>query len=113
MGWEALQKRRPMRPEMAGAVIWCGRQVRFSQAKSALNQIDSDHLVSLHLSAQVMWQCSWRTFSLDQHQTIWLASYPRSGNTFLRIVLAQVFGLKTASVYENLTTYQFDRGVWD
>jgi len=30
---------------------------------------------------------------------IWLASYPRSGNTFLRVVLNSVFGLKTCSVY--------------
>jgi len=30
---------------------------------------------------------------------IWLASYPRSGNTFLRVVLNSVFGLKTYSIY--------------
>jgi hypothetical protein len=30
---------------------------------------------------------------------IWLASYPRSGNTFFRLVLRQVFGLNTYSVY--------------
>lgn len=30
---------------------------------------------------------------------IWLASYPRSGNTFLRTVLWQCFGLHSASVY--------------
>ena len=30
---------------------------------------------------------------------IWLASYPRSGNTLLRTVLWQCFGLKTGSVY--------------
>jgi hypothetical protein len=28
---------------------------------------------------------------------IWLASYPRSGNTFLRIILNDVFGIKTSS----------------
>lgn len=32
-------------------------------------------------------------------QPIWLASYPRSGNTFLRTILYQCFGLKTASYY--------------
>lgn len=32
---------------------------------------------------------------------VWLASYPRSGNTFLRIVLHHAFGLKSASVYPN------------
>jgi hypothetical protein len=28
---------------------------------------------------------------------IWLASYPRSGNTFLRVVLNGIFGIKTSS----------------
>ena len=32
---------------------------------------------------------------------IWLASYPRSGNTFLRTVLWHCFGLRSASVYPN------------
>ncbi len=31
---------------------------------------------------------------------IWLASYPRSGNTFLRIVLQEVYGLRTSSFHE-------------
>lgn len=30
---------------------------------------------------------------------VWLASYPRSGNTFLRIVLRDVFGLSSESVH--------------
>ena len=30
---------------------------------------------------------------------MWLASYPRSGNTFLRIILQNLFGLATYSVY--------------
>lgn len=30
---------------------------------------------------------------------VWLASYPRSGNTFLRTVLWHCFGLRSASVY--------------
>lgn len=30
---------------------------------------------------------------------LWLASYPRSGNTFLRTVLAQCFGLRSGSLY--------------
>lgn len=30
---------------------------------------------------------------------VWLASFPRSGNTFLRTVLANCFGLKSASLY--------------
>jgi len=29
----------------------------------------------------------------------WLASYPRSGNTFVRTILFNCFGIKTASVY--------------
>lgn len=30
---------------------------------------------------------------------VWIASYPRSGNTFLRIILQNLFGLETYSVY--------------
>jgi hypothetical protein len=30
---------------------------------------------------------------------VWIASYPRSGNTFLRIILQNLFGLPTYSVY--------------
>ena len=32
---------------------------------------------------------------------VWLASYPRSGNTFFRIVLHHVYNLKTFSVYDD------------
>jgi hypothetical protein len=32
---------------------------------------------------------------------LWLASYPRSGNTFLRTILHQCFGLRSASLYPN------------
>jgi hypothetical protein len=32
---------------------------------------------------------------------IWLASYPRSGNTLLRTVLWHCFGLRSASIYPN------------
>ncbi|MBA3315461.1 MAG: sulfotransferase domain-containing protein [Planctomycetota bacterium] len=31
---------------------------------------------------------------------VWLASYPRSGNTFLRVVLSAVFGLDTYTLYD-------------
>ena len=31
---------------------------------------------------------------------VWLASYPRSGNTFLRIVLHRLFGVTSSTVYE-------------
>ena len=31
----------------------------------------------------------------------WLASYPRSGNTYLRTILFNCFGIKTASIYPN------------
>ena len=34
-------------------------------------------------------------------QPIWLASYPRSGNTLLRTVLWQCLGLRSASIYPN------------
>ena len=32
---------------------------------------------------------------------IWLASYPRSGNTFLRIVLHRLYGVPTYSIYDD------------
>jgi hypothetical protein len=32
---------------------------------------------------------------------VWLASYPRSGNTFLRAVLHNMYGIPTYSVYED------------
>ena len=35
---------------------------------------------------------------------IWLASYPRSGNTLLRTTLNQSFGLKSWSIYDDKTT---------
>ena len=34
-------------------------------------------------------------------QITWLASYPRSGNTFLRSILFNCFGLKSGSIYPN------------
>lgn len=33
---------------------------------------------------------------------VWLASYPRSGNTFLRVVLNQALGQATYSIYDDL-----------
>jgi hypothetical protein len=33
--------------------------------------------------------------------TVWLASYPRSGNTYLRSILWTCFGLQTGSIYRN------------
>lgn len=32
---------------------------------------------------------------------IWLASYPRSGNTYFRLLLNQLYGIKTQSVYND------------
>ena len=37
---------------------------------------------------------------------IWLASYPRSGNTFARIVLRFLFGIQTATVYPTAVVEQ-------
>jgi hypothetical protein len=34
---------------------------------------------------------------------IWLASYPRSGNTMLRMILRQSFGVETYSIYDDKT----------
>lgn len=38
----------------------------------------------------------------DDAMIIWLASYPRSGNTALRILLHNAFGLSTYSLYDDL-----------
>lgn len=38
---------------------------------------------------------------MKKERIIWLASYPRSGNTLLRIVLWHCFGFRSASVYPN------------
>ncbi len=32
---------------------------------------------------------------------VWLASYPRSGNTFFRVILNSIFGIKTYSIYDD------------
>ena len=32
---------------------------------------------------------------------VWLASYPRSGNTFLRTIIYHCFGIRSASIYAN------------
>ena len=34
-------------------------------------------------------------------KAIWLASYPRSGNTFLRTIMRNCFGLRSVSIYPN------------
>lgn len=31
---------------------------------------------------------------------LWLASYPRSGNTFLRVILSQVYGIESSELYD-------------
>jgi hypothetical protein len=36
---------------------------------------------------------------MEHSNIVWLASYPRSGNTFLRTILWQCFGLRSASIY--------------
>lgn len=37
--------------------------------------------------------------TLEFDMLVWLASYPRSGNTYVRIVLHNVFGIKTYSLH--------------
>lgn len=39
---------------------------------------------------------------------IWIASYPRSGNTFLRILLHQNFGIESYSLYGDAKSIQAD-----
>ena len=38
--------------------------------------------------------------AIDTSMIIWLASYPRSGNTFLRVILKDVFGFDTYAIYK-------------
>lgn len=40
---------------------------------------------------------------------IWLASYPRSGNTFLRVILNSIFGIKTYSLHDDSLDIAADR----
>lgn len=42
-----------------------------------------------------------RVKAMKNNYIVWLASYPRSGNTFLRTILWQCFGLRSASIYPN------------
>lgn len=41
------------------------------------------------------------TTDMTVSRLVWLASYPRSGNTLLRTILRQCFGLRSASIYPN------------
>jgi hypothetical protein len=34
---------------------------------------------------------------------LWIASYPRSGNTLVRLILNQAFGVKSTSIYPDET----------
>ena len=38
---------------------------------------------------------------MGSRTTVWIASYPRSGNTLLRTILWNCFGLRSASIYAN------------
>jgi hypothetical protein len=38
---------------------------------------------------------------LNDSRVVWLVSYPRSGNTLLRLILKQCFDLRSASIYPN------------
>ncbi len=44
---------------------------------------------------------------------VWLASYPRSGNTLLRVILNHVFGLKTWSLYNDTLDLGADQATAD
>ena len=44
---------------------------------------------------------------------VWLASYPRSGNTFFRVILNSVFGLKTYSIYDDKVDIGADKKTSD
>ncbi len=44
---------------------------------------------------------------------VWLASYPRSGNTFFRVILNSAFGIKTYSLYDDLGDIGADEATTD
>ncbi len=44
---------------------------------------------------------------------VWLASYPRSGNTLLRVILNHIFGLKTWSLYNDTLDLGADKATAD
>jgi len=44
---------------------------------------------------------------------VWLASYPRSGNTLLRVILHRVFGAKTYSIYDDKSDIGADAALAD
>lgn len=47
----------------------------------------------------------------ERFQVVWLASYPRSGNTFLRLLLKHVFGLNSYSYYQNEDRISHERDI--
>ena len=44
---------------------------------------------------------------------VWLASYPRSGNTFFRVILNSIFDIKTYSIYDDRTDIGADEKTSD
>ncbi len=44
---------------------------------------------------------------------VWIASYPRSGNTFARIVLNRIYGVPTYTVAEAADDLSYDKGAGD
>lgn len=44
---------------------------------------------------------------------VWLASYPRSGNTFFRVILNTVFDIKTYSIYNDVEDINADKKTSD
>ena len=44
---------------------------------------------------------------------VWLASYPRSGNTFFRVILNSIFDIKTYSIYDDKTDIGADEKTSD
>lgn len=44
---------------------------------------------------------------------VWLSSYPRSGNTFFRVILNSAFGIKTYSIYNDTSDIGADEATSD
>lgn len=50
---------------------------------------------------ELLWVSLKMRNTMKDNNIVWIASYPRSGNTYLRTILWQCFGLHSASIYPN------------
>ncbi|MEM9271893.1 MAG: TIGR03032 family protein [Cyanobacteria bacterium P01_F01_bin.143] len=57
--------------------------------------------INLRKALGLLINLEWNSPSRSEKPIIWLASYPRSGNTLLRTILWHCFGLPSGSIYPN------------